>query len=293
MSLISRSLHVAADNMSEPVEVLRGGVGNAGAVIRVGDEVHRPASEHSRSIHELLGHLRSTGFTAAPEVLGWVGQDGVGQGRAGQSRERLGFIPGDVPIPPFPTWSQTEEALASVAHLLRAYHQAVRSFVPAVGATWNLELADPAPGDDSVLCHNDLCPENVVFRDGAAVAMLDFEFAAPGRPLWDLSAMATMCVPLDAPEDAIRTGRGGLNPFARLRVVAEAYGLSATERSELLELTSLRMSDGGDFVRRRVERGELAFVEMWRVMGGQDRYDRRAAWFDSHSERFRDELGCE
>ena len=29
------------------------------------------------------------------------------------------------------------------------------------------------------MCHNDVCPENVVFRDGIAVALLDFEFAAP------------------------------------------------------------------------------------------------------------------
>ena len=30
-----------------------------------------------------------------------------------------------------------------------------------------------------MVCHNDVCLENVVFRGGAAVALLDFEFAAP------------------------------------------------------------------------------------------------------------------
>ena len=40
------------------------------------------------------------------------------------------------------------------------------------------------------MCHNDVCPENVVFRDGIAVALLDFEFAAPGRPVYDVAQLA-------------------------------------------------------------------------------------------------------
>jgi hypothetical protein len=254
----------------DDVEVLAGGVGNAGAVMRVGGHVLRPTSAHSPAIHALLGHLEAVGFEGAPRVLG-VEPDG---------RERLGFIPGDVPIPPFPTWSLTDAVLASTAALLRRFHDATVGFAAPPGATWSTEMADPDPGDDPVLCHDDVCPENVVFRDGHAVALLDFEFAAPGRRTWDLAALARMCVPVDTDEDAARLGRGGLDPVARLRVVADAYGLEGDDRTDLVDALAAQVATGGEFVRRRVEAGEAAFVAMWEAMGGQARYDRRAAWFE-------------
>ena len=49
-------------------------------------------------------------------------------------------------------------------------------------------MADPEGGP--VVCHNDVCLENVVFRNGEAVALLDFDFAAPGRPVYDLACFA-------------------------------------------------------------------------------------------------------
>ena len=80
--------------------------------------------------------------------------------------------------------SQTDTALASIAGLLRGLHDAARGFDHRE-FTWDDSLADPAGG--TLVCHNDVCPENVVFRDGIAVALLDFEFAAPGRPVYDLA----------------------------------------------------------------------------------------------------------
>jgi hypothetical protein len=268
--------------MADDSEVLAGGVGNAGAVLRVGDEVHRPASAHTVGIHALLRFLERDGFEGAPRVLGT--RSGV---------ERLRYISGDVPIPPFPSWSQSDEVLASTALLLRRYHDAVANFVPPEDATWSTELADPTPGENSVLCHNDVCPENVVYRDSTAVALLDFEFAAPGRRLWDLAALVRMCVPLDTDDDAVRTGRGGLDPFRRLRVAAHGYGVDITERHELLDVLDRQFDQAGEFVRRRVAAGEAAFIDMWRTMGGQARYDRRREWFRSNRARFDQALGDE
>lgn len=259
----------------DEVEVLQGGVGNAGAVVRIGRHVLRPLSPHWRGIHALLTHLHAVGFAAVPEVVG-VEPHG---------RERLVFIPGDVPIPPFPAWSTSDATLASVASLLRRFHDATVSFMPT-DATWSTEMADPEPGDAPVLCHNDVCLENVVCRDGSAVALLDFEFAAPGRRVWDLAALAMMCVPLDTPEDAARTGRGHVDPARGLRVVADAYGLDTAQRHELLAVLDQRMANGGAFVRRRIEAGEEAFIAMWETMGGQARYDRRRDWFAVSRPRF-------
>jgi hypothetical protein len=255
-------------------EVLHGGVGNAGLVVRIGEVTHRPAGAHSPTVHALLAHVRAAGFDGVPEPLGIVDR-----------REQLRFVPGDVPCPPFPAWSQTDAALASTAALLRRFHDATVGFVASDDA-WDRELADPRTGD--VICHNDVCPENVVYRNGVAVALLDFDFAAPGRRAFDLASLARMCVPIDTDDDAALTGRRGLDPFTRLRVVADAYGLE--DRVELVDALAEQMRGGGAFVRRRVDAGDPAFTEMWNKMGGAARYRRRERWFDTHRSRFLDAL---
>jgi Ser/Thr protein kinase RdoA (MazF antagonist) len=45
------------------------------------------------------------------------------------------------------------------------------------------------PGD-VVICHNDVFPEYVVYRDGIAFALLGFDFAAPGRRVYDVACLA-------------------------------------------------------------------------------------------------------
>lgn len=269
-----------AGTVDEDVEVLAGGVGNAGAVVRVGPHVLRPTSAHTPAIHALLAHVRGQGFDGAPRVVA-TEPDG---------RERLDFIPGDVPLPPYEAWALTDQALASAAALLHRYHDSTAGFVAPPGSTWSDEMADPDPSADAVICHNDVCPENVVYRAGEAVALLDFEFAAPGRRVYDLAALARMCVPIDEPIDAARSGRGHLDPFRRLRVAADGYGLDVEGRRELVAVLADQIDGGGEFVRRRVERGEPAFVEMWESSGGQARYDRRREWLALNRSRFESAL---
>jgi len=259
-------------------ELLQGGVANAGAVRRVGTRVCRPANPHSPTIHALLRHVRAAGFDGVPEPLH---VDDAG-------REWLRYIPGDVPRPPFPAWSQSDDVLGSMARLLRRFHDATTGFVVPEGATWSTEMALPGGGD--VICHNDVCPENVVFRDGSAVALLDFDFAAPGSRTFDLASFARMCVPIDAPEDAAVVGFADRDPFARLRLVADAYGL-APDRSELVDTLGLQIAHRGAFVRRRVEAGDAAFKKMWNDTGGAARYERRHRWFEEHRPRFFDTVG--
>jgi len=149
------------------------------------------------------------------------GFDGVSMpaGTDRDGRERLEFIEGDVPVPPYPGWAQAGRALASVASLLRRFHDASASFDLA-GTTWSAELADPG-GDAGIVCHNDVCLENVVFRSGEAVALLDLDFAAPGRPVYDLARLALMCVPVDDDLSAAWLGLQPADKAARLELVAE------------------------------------------------------------------------
>lgn len=84
-----------------------------------------------------------------------------------------------------------------------------------------------------MLCHNDVCPENVVFRDGRATALIDFDLAAPGRPLWDVAMAARYWVPMLDPESAAALHPAGLDVPKRLRLLADSYGLSRQQRAEL------------------------------------------------------------
>jgi hypothetical protein len=252
---------------------LEGGNANAGKVVRVGQHVLRPGSPHSGSIHAFLRAVRHAGFEGASSP---VGIDGDG-------RERLEFIDGDVPVPPYPEWSQSDAALASIVRLLRGLHDSARGFDPR-GLTWNDALADPAGG--TLVCHNDVCPENTVFRDGIAVALLDFEFAAPGRPVYDLAHLARLCVPIDDDFDQTRLGWRPADRPARLRLVADTYGLDRDGRAALLTAVTDAMNRVEAAVRRSVDAGDPSSVAMWNRTGGGDRYDRRRRWWVDHQDQF-------
>jgi len=43
---------------------------------------------------------------------------------------------------------------------------------------------------------------------------------------------------------------------------------------------------GGQFVLRRVEAGEPAFIEMWNQMGGMTRYDARRTYWSNNRQTF-------
>ena len=252
---------------------LEGGIANAGQVVRVGAHVLRPSGPHTASVHAFLRSVREAGFDGAPSPVG-VDEDG---------RERLEFIDGDVPVPPYPVWSQSDPALASVAGLLRRLHDAARSFDPR-GLTWNHTLADPVGGP--LVCHNDAELSNVVFRDGVAVALLDFEFAAPGRPVYDLAQLVRLCVPIEDDFDQARLGWRPADPPARVRLVADTYGLDRDGRAELLTAIYDAIDRIEEVARRGFDAGDPASVAAANRTGGMEKYDRRRRWWAGEHEHF-------
>jgi Phosphotransferase enzyme family len=259
-------------------ENLPGGVANAGRVVRSGDFVLRPSNPNSEAVHSFLRELRSAGFDGASFPVE-IQPDG---------QERLLYIEGEVAVPPFPAWAQTDHALSSIAYLMRSFHEA-SSRLPVVPAQWSDELADPCGG--SMICHNDVCFENVVFKNSEAIALLDFDFAAPGRPIFDLAGFARMCVPIDDDLSANRLGFADLDRPARLRLVADTYGLQTEDRRTLLELLDGSMEGGGSFVQRRVDAGDPNFIRVLTEMGGMERYQRRHRWWQASREYFARALG--
>ncbi len=202
------------------------------------------------SVHAFLRAVRRAGFEGVPEPAG-IDDDGC---------ERLVFVEGEVLLAPYPEWSQSDIALESMAQLLRGLHVAASGFDPR-DFDWNDILADPEGG--TVVCHNDVCPENVVCRDGVAVALLDFEFAAPGRPVYDLAQLAQLCVPIENDFDQARLGWLPADRPARLRLAADAYGLDREGRKELLTAIDDALTRGEEFVRRRVKAGDPNYIDMW------------------------------
>ena len=252
---------------------LAGGVAHPGAVVRIGDTVRRPTGGHTESVHALLEHVRAAGFEGVPRPLG----------TDERGREVLAYLPGDVPVPPYPAWALRDETLASVARLLRRYHEAVAGFDPG-GRSWSTELADPGGGP--IAAHNDVCPENVVFRDGEAVGLLDFDSVAPGRTLGDVASTISMWAPLRDPR-TVSADLAALDPFTRARVFCDEYGVTTGERNELLDMWPRTRRQGVAFVRRHVDAGEPAFVEMWDGAGGEEGEHRNLAWIDGNVDRLR------
>jgi hypothetical protein len=260
--------------MAEVEQRLEGGIANAGRVVRVGPHVLRPSGPHSASVHAFLRAVREAGFEGVPSPVG-IDEDG---------RERLVFVDGDVPVPPYPAWSQSDAAMASVARLLRGLHDAARGFDPR-GRTWNGALADPAGG--TLVGHNDVEPSNVVFRDGVAVALLDFEFAAPGRPVYDLAHLARLWVPIDDAVDRARLGWRPADRPARLRLVADAYGLDGDGRAELLAAIDDALDRIESATRRMLAAAaDPTAIALWNQTGGSEKYARRRRWWTAHRARF-------
>lgn len=231
------------------VEVpLQGGTANQGRVHRVGDTVRRPLRPTSGATHALLRHLEEVGFEGAPRVLG---VDDAG-------REVLTYVQGTAVTAPAPAWGLTDAALRSVGALLRAFHDAAAGFDPTP-YTWAHRA--PAPWDGPGIAHNDPNLDNLVFRGGRAIALIDFDLAAPGAPLWDVAATARLWAPLRSPGDIDdeRRDRG----LVRLRILAEAYGLDDTDRSGLAVAVRASHDWMCGIVRDGAARGIPGFAAYW------------------------------
>jgi hypothetical protein len=187
-------------------ERLEGGNTHA-EIVRVGDTVRRPVGPWTPGVHALLRHLEAAGFEGAPRVVGF---DEHG-------REVLTFVPGDVVYPDHVDLIAPDEALAEVAYLIRAFHDAVAAF-DGRGFEWSHRGGDGSAGGELV-CHNDLAPWNLVRRPDAGWAFVDWDLAAPGRREWDVAWSLLTLIPL-MPYSTIP----GADVSRRLRVFRDAYG---------------------------------------------------------------------
>jgi hypothetical protein len=243
-------------------------------VVRVGDTVRRPVGPHSPLVHALLRHLESVGFEGAPRYLGI---DGAG-------REVLSYVDGEVAGRPRPPWIADEARLASVGRLVRAYDDAAASFTPPLNAlpvVAPLEPAGipPAPAyPPELIGHVDITPENVVFRNGTAYALIDFDLAKPATRADEMFNAMLWWAPLFDPRDVDPLLRHVDVP-RRARILADAYGLSGTDRERVTEVAMLRTRRSWYLMKQHAETWGGGWQRMWDE-GVGDVIKRREAWLD-------------
>jgi hypothetical protein len=251
--------------------VLHGGLTNAGLVTRVGNTVRRPRRASSPATWALFDHLQRVGFDGAPRFLGLDDR----------GREILSFIPGEAAIEPHQDWAFTDEALISVARLLRRYHDAAASF-DVSDHTWPEFV--PAAFREGLISHNDPNLDNVIFSGGVAVGLIDFDLASPGSAVWDVTCAARLWAPLRDERDVPECLRG--RSLDRLRLFVDAYGLTRRERLRVADLAIHTHERCYRVVRAALGGGHEPFGRMWRE-GGQARTDRTRRWITSNGRQMR------
>ena len=240
-------------------EQLPGATANRGRVIRVGGTVRRPTAPCRPATHALLAHLAAVGFDGAPRVLA-----------VSPATEVLTYMEGQAGVPPLAADMLTDAALVSVADLLHRYHRAAASFDPA-GYVWPRPI--PARFRTGLVSHNDVHPANLVFRDGRAVALIDFDWAGPGSAIWDFASAARNLAPLADDEDIADSRQG--RALERVRIFLHASGLSRAERRRVAEAVVANHDWTYAIVTEAAAAGHRGFADHWRVVAEEASRARR------------------
>ncbi len=211
-------------------------------VYREGDTVVRDAGPWTPTVHRYLDYLHLAGIDWVPRPIE------VTLGAGGDpERERLTYIPGDVPVYPLPDWVWSDEVLREGAQRLRRLHDASVGFA-SDDAIWQSPAKIPA----EVVCHNDFSPHNLVFRDGRMVGAIDFDFCSPGPRLWDIAYFATRTVPLGA--DPAENTPGMDQARRRVQLILDAYGDGRVIGwDDVVRVAVIRLHDLADLSRQKAE----------------------------------------
>lgn len=227
--------------------------------VRIDGHVHREAGPWTPAVHALLRHLEQAGFDGAPRVVGF---DTVG-------REVLTYIEGEAGSLHFPSALLHEHGLMALGRFIRAFHDAVATFVPASDAVYRIGERPLGPGE--IVCHGDLGYWNTIWRGDDLVALIDWDTAEPAPPLRDVALAAMTTVPMHDDERAIRVGFSPpLDRRARLAALCAGYGdvtpaavVQAAADSLTLEMERLRVfgAEGREPWASLLEGGQLRMFE--------------------------------
>ena len=188
----------------------------------------------------------------------------------GPCTETLTYIDGQAAVPPLAEETLTDTALVSVADLLRCYHLAAASFDPA-GYSWPRPI--PAQFRTGLVSHNDVHPANLVFRDGRAVGLIDFDLAGPGSAAWDFATAARNWAPLQDDQDITDSRRGRV--LERFRLFLLASGLRRADRRRVADAVVANHDWTYAIVTEAAAAGHQGFADHWRMVAARAARARR------------------
>lgn len=244
----------------------------------MGSTVRRPVRPFTATVQAYLGHLHRRGFRDAPEAFGYDGR----------GREVLSYVAGDVPVQPLPDWATGVDTLVALGRLIRRLHDAAEGWVPPGDAVWGRIPGRPSAGvvplfdQPELVSHMDYCPGNVVFRDGLPAALIDFDLAKPTTRVVDLVNAMTWWAPIAHPCDR-PPGLADVDVASRLRVLADAYGMTGAQRRDVVP-TAVRMASNAVLGMRAAAEADPVFLRWWQE-GLVDSLPRRVAWLRSEVDR--------
>ncbi len=247
------------------------GDGVTPGIVRIGGTVRRPVRPFTRTVQAYLAHLHRAGFTAAPVPLG----------TDDQGREVLSFVAGDVPREPLPAETAGDDVLVALARLIRELHAASAGWAPPPDAVWGgipgteTSALPPVDGEPELVSHRDYCPGNVVFRDGLPAALIDFDLAKPTTRLYDIANALWWWAPMRDPRDRAPAFTG-LDIPHRAAVFADAYGMTARQRQDLVPLMT-QIAHRYHRTARAAADTDPVFLRLWE-QGAKDQLPRAEAW---------------
>ena len=216
--------------------------------VRIGDTVCRPATANSESMRRLLMHLERSGFGGAPRVVSSEPDGSV----------VLTWIDRWVPTD-LEGWKLDLGALASVGELLRAYHDRAWGFTPETG----FEEGPQSVAEGHIVCHGDIAPRNTVFRDGRAVAFIDWDGIFVSAPMWDLGHAVWQFGPVCHDADPlVRDWPAPPNRSERIAALVGGYRLRASQARQLGDMVVEVIAGCHRSVVRKAAAGIPAFVRL-------------------------------
>jgi aminoglycoside phosphotransferase len=224
----------------------------------VGAVVRRPTKPWTPAVHALLRHLHGCGLPV-PEPLDYD-----------ETTERVRLLPGAAGKD---AWQHqtTLESVRSAARLLRQVHDATVGWIPPTDAVW---AVPSEPGD--VVCHGDPQPPNLVWRDGRAVGIFDWDLARPSERLGDIAYSLEWLTPfvIDPAELRYRGFTQAPDRRARVDAFLEAYGWD--EPLDVVEAVAQRQRQAIDEVVHLARKGHEPQAT-WVADGWPERWQAKLA----------------
>lgn len=238
--------------------------GNASAdVVRVGETVRKPWTEHSPGVLDYMRILRERGV----DLPAPLGQDAEG-------RMMTEFVVGPLAMG---AAALSRPQLARVGAMVRAIHDT------SLGLDAHVLGLGPAlipVADADLVCHGDLTPWNLVI--GERWVFIDWDGAAASTRLWDLAYSAQAFTLNDALADPLRAAED-------LRAFVHGYGADAALRAAFAEVLPRRAWAMHDLLQTAHRDGREPWGSMYTDFHGQH-WLGVARFLDGHAALWRDTL---